>query len=27
MFVIAREFPLQDIDLEGAVRMSQAHSP
>lgn len=25
MPVIAREFPLQDIDLEHAVRISQAH--
>jgi hypothetical protein len=25
--VIAREFPLQDIDIENAVRMSQTHYP
>lgn len=25
--VIAREFPLQDIDIESAVRMSQIHYP
>lgn len=27
MPVVAREFPLQDIDIEAAVRMSQAHHP
>jgi len=27
MPVVAREFPLQDIDIEGAVRLSQTHYP